>query len=263
MSFQDLLVSGWTTFLGHVEHPKWLIAIPFLLVIMFLILRRDFVKLAEDKFTKAMRRRQQFVILILRSLAIIVLVLALSSPFAERQKTIEGDPSLKILVDHSGSMSVFPDDIGDNLKARLEQVINVEQHSIASGMSSSLGDGILNNIRDGENVVLVTDGQANLGASLGDVGLFASTHGITFNAIKLNPTSDDAWVQIDGPDKTVANVDNTFTVTVGWASKTQKAVSATVLVDGRAALDISEPGTFTLTEKFGEGFHRIEARITS
>ncbi len=262
MTFTQVLVDGWATFLAHVEKPAWLVAIPILIFLLFLILRHDFVKLAEDRATKWMRRRQQIAILLFRSLAIIALVLAIASPFMERQRTVSGDPFLKILADNSQSMNLYPSNTADNLKARLEQAINVEMHSIASGTSSPLGDSILNTVREGDNVVLVTDGQATSGASLGDVALFAVTHNITFNAITLVTNDDDGWIKIDGPDKTVANVDNTFTVTVAWASKAKKPISASLLIDGKLKQEFTEPGVYTITEKFSEGFHRLEARIT-
>lgn len=262
MTVTQQLLDGWTFFLNHVEHPKYLWAIPFLIIVVFWLLRRDFVKLAEDMVARRARRRQQWVMLFTRSLIIAALTLALASPFLERTKTVEGDPFLKILVDHSQSMGIYSDDVAETLKAKLEQVINVELHSIASGPTSNIGDGILNAVKDGDNVVLVTDGQVTNGASLGDVALFAASHNITFNAIDLRPKDDDAWILVSGPEKTVANVDNTFTISTGWASGEKKDVHVTIKVDGKIALDVtSAERTHLITQKFEEGYHQIEARV--
>ncbi|MEK6849869.1 MAG: BatA domain-containing protein, partial [Nanoarchaeota archaeon] len=263
MSFTDLILTWWSFAQAHLDNAGYLALIPILLVLLFWLVRHDFVKLAEDRESKAKRRRQQHVILALRSIVIIALVIALASPFIERQMTVNGDPSLNILVDHSDSMSVFPDDIGESLKSKLEGAIDVELQSIASGRLSPIGDGILNGVREGDTAVLVTDGQANLGASLGDVALFAISHNITFNAIQLVPKTDDAWVAIEGPDKTVENVETTLVVKSGWASKDTKMLHLTVLVDGKTVFDDTDIQTeHIITQKFGDGYHRIEARVT-
>jgi hypothetical protein len=246
----------------HLDYPRLVWLIPILVLFTFWLLRRDFVRLAEDQGTRRMRRRQQWMMLVTRTIILALLILALASPYVERQKTVNSDPYLKILYDSSKSMSVYPEKLADNLKAQLESAIDVELHPIATGETSVIGDGILNSIKDGDNVVLITDGQATNGASLGDVALFAATHNITFNAVDLTPQSDDAWVTITGPDKTVANVDNTFQVNTGWASGS-KPLHLVVSVDGTNALDTTDTDKIhVITRQFTEGYHRIEARIT-
>ncbi|HSU73167.1 MAG TPA: VWA domain-containing protein [Candidatus Binatia bacterium] len=249
-------------FYQHLEHPRLLLLVPILILLTFWLLRRDFVRLAEDPSMRRMRRRQQWMMLLTRTLIITALVLALASPYVERQKNVNTDPYLKILYDSSQSMSVYPEKLADNLKAQLEGAIDVELHNIAAGATSAIGDGILNAIKDGDNVVLVTDGQANTGSSLGDVALFAANHNITFNAVTLHPQQDDAWVLVNGPDKTVANVDNTFQVNTGWASGEHNGITLTVTVDGTQVLDTNDgEQTHTFSRSFNEGYHRIEARI--
>src|SRR3989338_8970357 len=246
--------------LSQLEHPKALWLIPVLMALAFWLLRKDFVKLAEDFSTRQKRKRQQIVMLFTRALIIIVLVLAIASPFTERTTTVQGDPFLKILVDNSQSMSIYASDeesgmlkLADTLKATLEQAISVEVHTIASGIVSIIGDGILNSIRDSDNVLLITDGNANTGASLADVALFAAGHNITFNALALTPRKDDAWVSIEGPEKTVANIDNTFTITTGWASRQKNQLRLVVTVDGKQALDTTDTESMhTLTKRFAE-----------
>ena len=253
-------MSYWTIFLQHVDNPKLLWIIPVLIIIAIFFITRDFVKLAEDNVTKRARRRQQWVMIFTRSLIIAALVLALASPFVERTKTVSADPFLKILVDSSDSMKVYPD-VAENLRAQLQQTINAETHNIASGASSPIGDGILNNVKEGDNVILVTDGRANIGANLGDVALFGAGHNITFNALDFSPENDDAFVMISGPEKTVSKVDNTYTVITGWAGA-PKNLHVTVIVDGKVVLDETDNSKMhTFTEQFSEGYHTIEARI--
>lgn len=262
MTFTELLLAWWATAQAHLDHAGYLYFIPFAIVLIIWLVRHDFVKLAEDRDTKAHRKRQQWVILFFRSLAVIALFIALASPFVERPHTVNDDPSLNILVDHSQSMSVYPDDVAESLKAKLEGAVNVELQTIASGRLSPIGDGILNGVHDGDTVVLVTDGQANLGASLGDVALFASAHNITFNAIDLVPKADDAFVMMDGPDKTVENVDTSITVTSGWSTSDAKPLHLSVLVDGRVVLDTTDvQSSHVITQKFGQGYHKIEAHV--
>lgn len=263
MTLTENILAWWATAQAHLDHAGYLYVIPFAVLFIIWLVRHDFVKLAEDRESRAKRVRQQWVILFLRSVAVTALLIALASPFVERPHTVSDDPSLNILVDHSQSMSVYSDDIGESLKAKLEGAVQVELQTIASGRLSPIGEGILNGVHDGDTVVLVTDGQANLGAPLGDVALFASAHNITFNAITLEPKTDDAYVLVEGPDKTVENVDTSISVLSGWSTSDAKPLHVTVTIDGAVVLDTTDvERAHVVTRKFGQGYHRIEARVT-
>jgi hypothetical protein len=258
------MIEYWTNFINHLDNPIYLWSIPVAIAIMFALIRTNFVKLHEDIAVTRMRKKSQWIMIFSRILVLTLLFTALASPFVEREKQIEGDPFIKILTDSSTSMQVFDQNIASELEAKLEQYIQVETRSIATGQSSNIGDGILNNIREGDNVLLITDGQSTLGSEIGDVSIFAAGHNITFNAIDLQTTTDDAYVIVEGPDKTVANVENTFTIRTGWASKQKKNVQLTVTINGKNVLETDDSETIhTVTKEFTEGYHRIEATITA
>jgi len=134
----------------------------------------------------------------------ILLVLAVASPFTEVVDQISGDPRVKLLIDNSTSMDLFDLSVVDNLKVELEKKLPVEEHYIASGMVSGLGDGILSNIGPNEVALLVSDGNSNDGPGLGDVILQSNEVNASLSALKIEPNRFDASVNILGPDKTTA-----------------------------------------------------------
>jgi hypothetical protein len=146
--------------------------IPILLLLAFLTFR-NFV--SEDIGDRRERKRFRIIFLVIRSLIVILLVIALAKPFGEITVTTPGDPKLIILVDKSNSMDVMETGFFDDLKADLEKQFPVSVKEIGSGTKSGIGDEILGYLEQNTNLLLVSDGRSNYGSGLVDVSLLAAT----------------------------------------------------------------------------------------
>ncbi len=245
---------------GFIEHP-WVILLVFAAIpVIYLILRHEFVKLKEEPAAKKKRKRLERFVLFFRTLIILCLLIAIASPFSQTEKTIEGDPYISILVDNSNSMQLL-EDVSKELQERLEKKINVETKVIGSGESSNIGDGILSNLKPHGSVLLVSDCNANTGASLGDVALFASKLNASISVVKPVVKNKDAFVSIVGPSKTMEDSDTSFDVIIGKVGDIS-SVPLVVDIDGETVYNKVADGPVTrITKKLAKGVHKITARI--
>ena len=95
---------------------------------------------------------------------------ALSYPYLDSKKIVEGNPRVKILLDNSSSMKIFNTSFVDGLKNKISEEIPVDFGMIATGESSPLGEGLISNIRKDDNLLLITDGNSNKGIALAQLG---------------------------------------------------------------------------------------------
>jgi uncharacterized membrane protein len=245
---------------NYFEHPfVVLMAIPLILASWWLI-RREFIKIKEDPDVVKQKKAARKAMYITRALMLLFLCIALAAPYIQHEKVIEGDPFIKLLLDNSTSMELF-ENIAPALQENLEKRLTVETKTIATGERSDLGDAILNNLEPGQSILLITDGNSNAGANLGDVALFANKLNATINAVSLAPKERDVGVTILGPGKTMSEVENTFTVILNQVGDRQP-VHVQVSLDGELVLDetTSEP-VREITRKLSEGYHQMTARI--
>ena len=183
--------------LKYFEHPLILIiGILLSLILIPYLLSRKLVTIEgeqnkNDSFYKRnnrSRRRLRILMYFTRTLALILLIVAISSPYIISQKKITSDPYIKILVDNSTSFELFDQQVSQELESKLKNRIKVELKSIANGESSPIGSDILSNLEEASNILLITDGQATSGVNLGDVALFAK---------KINAKEQDHKTQRD------------------------------------------------------------------
>ncbi len=236
-----------------------LLAIPLALLAIWL-LKKEFIKLKEDPDIVKQKKRARKMMMFTRTITIILLCIALASPYIQHEKIIEGDPYIKLLVDNSTSMELF-EQVASELAEKLEKRLTVESKTIAVGERSDLGDAILNSLEPGQSVLLVTDGNNNFGSDIGDVALFASKLNATINAIQLKPKENDVGVAILGPSKTMSDVDNTFTVVINHVGK-KDPVRVVVTLDGETLIDeVTADPVKEITKKLPEGYHRMTAMV--
>ncbi len=258
MSVTDIL--RWAY--AHMEYPWVLLLIIPLIPIIFWILRHEFIALKEELSVKLQKRKVRRLLHFTRSVLIILVCIALASPYVQREKIIEGDPFIQLLVDNSTSMAIF-EDVSQSLAAKLEKRMNTEVKSVGSDTVSNIGDAVLNNLESHSSILLLSDGNVNSGADLGDVALYASKLNATINAIRLNPVKNDASVLVLGPAKTLENAENTFTVVVNRVGSV-KELPLKVTLDGEVLFDqVTAQSAFQFTRQLPKGTHRIVATINS
>ncbi|MBI2660170.1 VWA domain-containing protein [Candidatus Woesearchaeota archaeon] len=250
-----------------VRYSYVIIAIIPVLLFIFWMTRKTFVKFGNrfelEAYLKS-KKTDRMIVLALRSLAFISLLVALASPFVLESKTVPGDPRLTILVDNSSSMVLYNPSIAYDLYKRLEGAIPVNVRTIATGEHSAIGNGILNNIEGGDNIMVITDGVNNEGKLLGDIMLFASNVNSSVSTLRMDPVKSDAGIVIEGPDELIKDTEGDFVVRVSVVGKNipytlQVAYDDTNLVLEEEASSSKE---FAFSRKFPEGeYHRLTAKL--
>ncbi|MBI4154226.1 VWA domain-containing protein, partial [Candidatus Woesearchaeota archaeon] len=244
-----------------------MIAIIPVLLFLFWFARKTFIKFnnrfeleANLKSKKTDRR----IVLILRSLAFVFLLTAIASPFVLESRTVPGNPRLTILVDNSSSMALYNSGIANDLYKKLESVVPVNIRTIANGEHSTIGNGILNNIEGGDNVMVITDGVNNEGKLLGDIMLFASNINSSVSTLRMEPARSDVGVTIDGPPELIKDTEGDFVVKVSVVGKSIPYTIQVTADDTQLVLEGQDSGsrTFKFSKKFGEGeYHKITAKL--
>ncbi len=240
---------------AYLENPYIILLIIPIIILLFFVIRRDFVKMKEDPDVIKKKKKLQWVMWVTRSIMALLILIAIASPFYQAQKSIEGDPYIKILIDNSSSMQLY-EGFGYDLAQKLEKQLPVEVYSFGSSESSGVGDAILANLKPRDSVILVSDGNANVGSSLGDVGLFAAQLNSTVNAVRLNAIKNDAGVIVIGPSKTQEGVPSTFTVYVSEVGNPNYELE--VMLNGKK---MSLDSNRQFVETLHYGYHKIVARL--
>ena len=250
-----------------VRYSYVLVAIVPVLLLLFWFTRKTFVKFSNrmelEAYLKS-KKTDRKVILSLRSVSVVLLMLAIASPFVLESKTVPGDPRLTILVDNSSSMALYNPNIAYELYKKLEGTIPVNIRTIATGESSAIGNGILNNIEGDDAVMAVTDGVNNEGKLLGDIMLFASSINSSVSTLKMNPVLSDVGVFIDGPPELIKDTEGDFVVKVTVVGKEIPYTLQITYDDTNLILEEegSSSKTYAFPKKFPEGeYHKITARL--
>lgn len=246
----------------YFEQP-WaiLLLIPAILIIYFVI-KKKFVTVKEDPDVIKQKKRLGRILFLTRVLIILLLLIALASPYRITSTVIKGDAYVKLLVDNSTSMELFENFAGE-LAQQLEKKLTVEVKMIGDQEHSAIGDAILNNLEPHDSIVLVSDGNSNSGSNLGDVALFAAKLNSSINVIDLNPSQDDAGVVIIGPSKSQEGVENKFSIIINKVGQTQ-AIPVKVTFDNEVVIDKTTSETvLQFTKLLTPGYHKITAQIQS
>ncbi|MBS3159481.1 VWA domain-containing protein [Candidatus Woesearchaeota archaeon] len=235
------------------ERDFWfLLTIP-LIILTYLLLKWNVVKSAKTN--------RKTVFFILRLLLIIFLIIALATPYINKLELIKSSPRVKILVDNSSSYALFDKSEINILEDMLKKKVPTEIKIIADGLDSRIGDGILENIREGDSLLLVTDGNVNTGADLIDVLLTAKMMNVTVNALDLAVNGFDASIELVGPEKTVADVDNEYYVKLNNID--DRKIKVVIDVDNKIIFNQMTNEDIKFKAKFNQGYHKISARIDS
>ena len=218
------------------QSPGYLfLIIPLIALVWFLALRTvvHFDEHKKEKWYAQFLQRKLWLrgfVLITRTLAVILIVVSLASPYLITDVQIPGDKNVKILVDQSDSFSLFDQSAAKKLEENLKKLFPTSVSVIASGTESHLADEILSALSLGDNIFLVTDGNDNGERSLEDLGFYATALNASVHGINVVQVKDDASISLLGPSKTVSNVENNFYVVID--NPQQLSYTVVVTIDG-------------------------------
>lgn len=246
-------------------HPWLLALIPAAILVLIWLLRRDFVR-ADTRYADEKRSLQRITrartwMFLSRATIITLLLIALAGPALPIEDFIEADPRITILQDTSNSMSVFEQAPAEALIQELRERVPVEIQEIGAPNQSALGDDILGQLREGRNLLLISDGQVTTGATLASVASFATSLRATLNALELPIATTEASISIHGPDYVIENTPSTWHINLH--TTTAQPVQLEVLINEEVVLEeeLTTNTQIPLEHSFTAGEHEITARI--
>ncbi len=250
-----------------VKYPSLIIWSFLAMAIFIVIIYWNFVRFPNKEEKKKYKKQMwgiRVFVMFTRMFILLLLFIALASPYTFSERVVEGEPSIMILSDSSQSFDLFDTEkkLARDLKLQLEKQVPTSSMEIASGTRSAVGDGLLGALRGDDSVILVSDGTANYGRELGDVLLLASKLNTTINALDLKPERMDTSVVLTGPSAAIVGSDVTIQAEV--TSVGVKAPYTLVVdIDGTTVVDTtgSGSGTFPFTKKLTQGPHKLTARL--
>ncbi|PSH02493.1 MAG: hypothetical protein BRC26_00265 [Nanohaloarchaea archaeon QH_8_44_6] len=190
-----------------------------------------------------------------KALTVLLIAFALASPSLTVSEERSSEDKVVILEDNSRSTEIMHD-----TDLQFED-IKVEKRNIASGNSSDLSSGILQNIDKDKTYLLISDLQSS--SPLDQVPDRVNERNSTLNILK--PEFDpESSVKIKGPETTYPGAKNTFDVKV---SSTEENIPKPQVTLNDEPVEIQKTegdGKWQLTETFDdEGYNTIEASVAS
>lgn len=249
--------------IASITYPWVLLLIIPLFFLLAYILSRTFVHVEVDPDVSRRRRFLRRFLILTRTTILLLILIAIATPFAERETTEEGDPYIKILLDNSTSFSMFDQTIPTQLIKELQQHIRVEVSTIGDATSSPIGDAVLSSLQNNANILLLSDGQNNQGVDLGDVALYAARLNASISTIRMDPAVSDIGISIKGPSKTLEEVQNKFTVQLKRTGDPGPG-HIIIKVDERIILEkTTTEESIVFNYSFTGGYHRLLATVES
>ncbi len=248
-----------------IQNPYVIIAWIPIVVLLYFIIKRNFVKfrskIEEDQHIKETKAERKL-LMITRPIIIMLVLMAIASPFTFEERVVKGDYSLTILADASTSFDLFEEGLETSLKKELEKKVPVNIKYIAYGNRSPIGDALLNTMQGNDNILMITDGNNNYGKDLGDIILLASSLNTTINTLDISPIKDDTSITIDVPPEVILRDDFKYYINVVQVGE-DVPYKLNVTVDDDTVLSKESSGskTFELSEYLKEGYHKITATL--
>lgn len=205
-------------------------------------------------------------IIISRMIILSLLIIALASPYSLGISAVRDDaPRITVISDDTLSMDLFNKEIGKKVFDAIQPKTPTKFREFA-GIKSPIGDEVIG-ASENNNLVLVSDGNANYGKDLFDAISFVSQTGTRVFAVQLKPLHNDASVEIASAKNIILGNENVFNVVVRQAGS-DISYRLDVEIDGKSVMSetftqkerekvIPVTGAFTTL-----GSHEMKATIT-
>lgn len=218
----------------------------------------------------AIRRGVSKYLILSRVIILTFLIIALASPFTMGTTTVKDDaPRITVLTDQTMSMDLYNKDTGQKLYEAIKSKTPTTQRQFA-GMTSPVGDEIIG-ASENNNIVLVSDGNANYGKDLADAVSYVTKAGTRVFAVNQKLLHNDLSVEIAGAKNLIVGNENTFTIVVRQAGESAR-YRLDVKIDDVPVILPDESKNVVQTEQIKTipvssifktlGTHKVEAVIT-
>jgi len=212
----------------------------------------------------SLRWEKNRLLVLSRTAIFALLVIALANPYVTVTETAETRrPIVTVVSDLTASMDIFD----RNAAARVQADLPNSQIRTFSGMSTPLGEKILQYAQPGGALLLVTDGYSNQGRDVEEALALAKSANTTVFALEMVPTRNDYSVEISGTNTAVLGGDYPFTVVVrssGGEFQGQLTVRAdnSIIYQGRISGE-GRSASVKISHRFpSTGTHLLEATIS-
>lgn len=244
-----------------IENAAWIIGIPIIFIILMFMMRHAYVK-ARKGLTEGEKKSQKvkYGAYLIRFVMFSLLLVGLAAPYTSTTTEIQEDAIVRVLVDESASMSKYNFN-KDSLLAALSSFDNVQVVTTGKDQVSPLGNALLSTMTGNDNILLVSDGNTNKGADLGQAISLATTLNTTVNAITIKEKKADASVSINGPRLILAGLPAQLVVEADSIGDQQYEVIVTLDGQEIKRFSGSEKTREPITIQTTSGFHKLVAKI--
>lgn len=193
------------------------------------------VPLVVLAFLIALRRGWGRWMVLSRFVLIVLLVLAIASPFERVSvSSAEESPGVVLVHDQTPSMMLFDDARFESVRSIISSITPPKIVSL-TGTTTALGDTIIQNAHENSNIVLVSDGNSNSGADFADAVRLASYLNSRVFMVRDAPIRNDMSVEVLGAKNVVVGSESTFTIVVR-AAHLPAACTLVASIDGKEVM---------------------------
>lgn len=206
-------------------------------------------------------------LIISRMIILGLLIAALASPFVLEMSTVRDDaPRITVISDQTMSMDLFDRESGEKVFESIASKTPTTFRQFA-GIRSPIGDEVIASAEGDNNIVLVSDGNNNLGKDLFDAISFVSITGTKVFAVRQDNIRNDASIEIAGPKNLIIGNENVFDIVVRQAGN-EISYRLDVEIDGVPVMSeeftqYERIKTYPVSHTFDTlGTHTLTAKIT-
>lgn len=233
----------------NLENPQILILLTPILFVIGFIFKKDIDKNKIKKIT----------LFSIRSLIIILLIIAVAQPFVLKEKVSETKKQVVFLSDNSKSFQLFESEEIELLLEKLSQQ-KFKKIEFGTEITTELAESIAKVAKD-SSLIMLSDGNNNIGNVNQEIQN-AANRNVTMIAIKPIQTKKDVSTSIEGPHKTFEESETEFTIKIKGKEKAE-IKKFSWIVDGQKREEILNIGESekTIKENFKLGRHTLVAEI--
>ncbi len=205
--------------------------------------------------------------LFFHALVAFLLILALAAPYsAEISSPKTNQSRLTIISDESVSMELFQKGVPENISEKLNSRLPVTITNL-SGLSTSLGDAIIQQASPENYVLVVSDGQSNSGTSIEDALSYCYKNNFPVSALVPQILKEDLSVEIEGENELVIDNEAFFKLNIRKSTENEMRYQVRVTIDNKQVMEkeITQAGrieSINLNHTFDTlGPHTVKATL--
>ncbi|WP_440944947.1 VWA domain-containing protein [Methanosarcina sp. T3] len=170
-------------------------------------------------------------------LVVFLLILALAAPYSTEMGTPKTNQTrITIISDETASMELLQKGVAGEISEKLGTSVPVTVTTV-SGIHTSLGDAIIQQASPETYVLVVSDGQSNLGTPVEEALSYCYKNNFPVAALIPKTEKEDLSVEIEGDNEAVIDNEAFYKVNIRKATEEKMSYQVRITVDSRKVLD--------------------------